>query len=576
MAVTTISRIQNRRGLSADLPTALAEGELGWCLDTRELFIGNSNGYGGNTEILTQYSPNTTLITTIYNNSSAQLATASVRTLNDKLNDIVSVKDFGAVGDGITDDAPAINNAITSLLKNYPGNGLTATELHMPAGTYLINSPILLYPYLNLIGDSKGGTTILCGNSDLYYMIQTSDNLGQTAANIGLNSAILPTRIRVTDITVNTNGTRTNAAQLVRYNHIRFERVSFIGGWSNGNGLLTDSAVTLESIGNAVSTYDAQFIDCQFQNFTNGILINDPVSYTTVARSIFEYCYYGLSVGTSPAYNGPSWTTVTQSYFYSLDNFGIIVESTNPGVTSFGNMFNSNGYNPGGYHISWGTGATLNGSMGDVFDALPCVSDNGVANIIVDAQQNNLGGSGATGPTGAPSFITGPTGYTGARGATGPTGAPSFITGPTGPAGGPTGVTGPTGPASTGLSSRSTVAVTTPSIAAGASANVTAVGYVGYALYSIEVSYGAWVTVYSSLAAESADASRLINTDPTPNSGVIAESITTSSGTTYFSPAVIGYSSESSPNSNIQMKVYNNGATTTAITVTLTLLQLEE
>ena len=94
-------------------------------------------------------------------------------------------------------------------------------------------------------------------------------------------------------------------------------------------------------------------------------------------------------------------------------------------------------------------------------------------------------------------------------------------------------------------------------------------------MISIKVSSAAWVTLYSSAAAQTADAARLITTDPTPGSGVIAEAITTSSGTTYFSPAIIGYNSETVPTTNIPVKIYNNGNTTNAITVTLTLLKLE-
>jgi len=60
MAVIQISRIQVRRGLSEDLPQ-LASGELGWSIDTRQLFIGNGTldegaPVAGITEILTAYS----------------------------------------------------------------------------------------------------------------------------------------------------------------------------------------------------------------------------------------------------------------------------------------------------------------------------------------------------------------------------------------------------------------------------------------------------------------------------------------------------------------------------------------
>ena len=62
MAVVQISRIQVRRGQSqqgSGIPQ-LASGELGWAVDTRELYIGNgavSEGAPavGNTQLLTQY-----------------------------------------------------------------------------------------------------------------------------------------------------------------------------------------------------------------------------------------------------------------------------------------------------------------------------------------------------------------------------------------------------------------------------------------------------------------------------------------------------------------------------------------
>lgn len=59
---------------------------------------------------------------------------ALVRGWQDKTREIVSVKDFGAVGDGTTDDATAIQNAINA------GAGKT---IIFPTGTYLINSPVV-------------------------------------------------------------------------------------------------------------------------------------------------------------------------------------------------------------------------------------------------------------------------------------------------------------------------------------------------------------------------------------------------------------------------------------------------
>ena len=85
MAIVQISRITNRRGLQQDLPQ-LAPGELGWCLDTRLLFIGNGtieegSPALGNTEVLTEYSDIKRLIEEA--DGPLQFNIAGVRTLSD-------------------------------------------------------------------------------------------------------------------------------------------------------------------------------------------------------------------------------------------------------------------------------------------------------------------------------------------------------------------------------------------------------------------------------------------------------------------------------------------------------------
>lgn len=65
------------------------------------------------------------------------------RTLDDRLQDIISVKDFGALGDGVTDDGPAFTAAfdyIRSVRDN--DNALYPACLHIPAGRYYIGTSI--------------------------------------------------------------------------------------------------------------------------------------------------------------------------------------------------------------------------------------------------------------------------------------------------------------------------------------------------------------------------------------------------------------------------------------------------
>lgn len=67
----------------------------------------------------------------------SSLTGAVERLLHDKLDDNLSVKDFGAVGDGVTLDVDKINTAILAIYT--AGGGV----LNFPQGVYLINKPIV-------------------------------------------------------------------------------------------------------------------------------------------------------------------------------------------------------------------------------------------------------------------------------------------------------------------------------------------------------------------------------------------------------------------------------------------------
>lgn len=77
---------------------------------------------------------------------------AVTRTVESKLRDVVSVKDFGAVGNGVADDTAAIQAAIDSL----PTNG---GAVYMPPGTYLLQSSIVwpTQKYVSLYGAGASG-----------------------------------------------------------------------------------------------------------------------------------------------------------------------------------------------------------------------------------------------------------------------------------------------------------------------------------------------------------------------------------------------------------------------------------
>jgi parallel beta-helix repeat protein len=73
------------------------------------------------------------------------------RTVQAKLMETISVKDFGAKGDGVTDDTVAINRALTD------GAG---KEVYFPTGTYSISSTLVIQSNTRLAGVGQGGSVI--------------------------------------------------------------------------------------------------------------------------------------------------------------------------------------------------------------------------------------------------------------------------------------------------------------------------------------------------------------------------------------------------------------------------------
>ena len=126
-----------------------------------------------------------------------------------------------------------------------------------------------------------------------------------------------------------------------------------------------------------------------------------------------------------------------------------------------------------------------------------------------------------------------------------------------------------------GLESRADKSGTTASIANGVSTDIDIVGHKAYALMTITTSHAAWVTLYTSNSARTADNSRLETEDPSPDAGIIAEVITAGAETVIIGPATIGYNLESTPSTNIPVKVRSKHGSSVAHTITLNVLKLE-
>ncbi len=104
------------------------------------------------------YAPDATGAISNFRYLSSLAFTSPTRTVQSKLDDIVSVKDFGATGNGTTDDTAAIQTACNALY--YAGGG----TLYFPIGTYALNSnQINCYGHINILG--AGRQSVILGRT---------------------------------------------------------------------------------------------------------------------------------------------------------------------------------------------------------------------------------------------------------------------------------------------------------------------------------------------------------------------------------------------------------------------------
>ncbi|KAH8701624.1 putative glucan 1,3-beta-glucosidase precursor [Talaromyces proteolyticus] len=75
-----------------------------------------------------------------------------------------NVKDYGAAGDGSTDDTDAINKAISDGSRASPASNTTSSTtpaiVYFPPGTYVVSAPIIDYYFTQIIGNPNDPATI--------------------------------------------------------------------------------------------------------------------------------------------------------------------------------------------------------------------------------------------------------------------------------------------------------------------------------------------------------------------------------------------------------------------------------
>ena len=356
MAILQVSRITNRKGLTENLPQ-LAGAELGWCFDSRRLFIGNGTLQEGapvigNTEILTEYSDITVLSDYTYEDiivgypaqTGVTPSTPVVRTVQARLDDSVSVRAFGAVGDGQTDDTAAINRALFQLYC-IAGNAAVRRALLFPAGTYRVTQSIVIPAYAKLVGEGADCSIIMLDlDSTSDYVARYGDSLQQTGANIGNNGATPPRNIEISSMTFATQEP-TDVFLVEAANQCYFDSVDFIGPLTETNIIedlsATDIAGVRFSSTSAAICNQITFDKCQYSGLTYGVNTDQLVESVTITNSKFNTLYQGVVLGTgTPVDGGPQGFRVQNSIFDRVFREGIVYDDVNTCISAHNVFFN--------------------------------------------------------------------------------------------------------------------------------------------------------------------------------------------------------------------------------------------
>lgn len=346
MAVVQISKIQVRRGQknsNSGVPQ-LSSAEFAWAVDSQELFIGNGSvlegaPYVGNTKILTEHDNILDLASSYQYASNDTSITLSIpRSLQSKLDETVSVADFGAVGDGSTDCVLAFETAFAQLFRN--ANSNFKKVLLVPNGEYLFTSDLKIPSDVILSGETQLGVILNIGPNNIRFVTSTGLEIAD------FDSTNRPKNVNIENLTV-----RRTSGQ-VTFSGVAdslIDRVKFEGEYALGDAVVSivsePSAVFWENILAGTRVENLKFKDCVFEGNSIGVKCNQSSVFDTTVH--FDNCKFFVNdtsiyingvagQGNKWQINDCTFEEIYNQAFRSSNGRGTIIERCN-----FKNVANS-------------------------------------------------------------------------------------------------------------------------------------------------------------------------------------------------------------------------------------------
>lgn len=188
------------------------------------------------------------------------------RTVADRLGDIPSVKDFGVVGDGVTDDAPKIQLAVN------------AGDVHFPPGNYLIKSPILV-PSNRKISGSGYSSKITIATDAVGLSTVWAGTLWFAFCNSNIVSSGANSHIEITGLFIDGNGHAQNPflTHFRNCQYVTIDRCTLKGG---GDG----TAFTMSQNWKVSNCFAYGQFNCCYDSWENSSegLYENNIGYVTL------------------------------------------------------------------------------------------------------------------------------------------------------------------------------------------------------------------------------------------------------------------------------------------------------
>lgn len=300
MAVVQISRIQIRRGRknSGIGVPQLSSGELAWAIDSQEFFIGNGSidegaPYVGNTKILTEHDNILELAASyIFAGSDTSIVNPIPRSLQSKLDEYVSILDFGAVPDGSTDCVQAFERAFEDLFQN--ADSKFKKKLFVPNGIYLLDSDLRIPSTAIIEGENQNQAILEIGSNNILFVTEQGLEIGD------FTSVNRPTNISISNISIRRS---TGRLVLSGIKNSVFTDIKFLGEYQLGNSV-TDidtrsSAVYWENNVEGIKVDKILFNRCIFQYHPLAIRCDQSIVSETnidLRDCLFEVCHNGIYI----------------------------------------------------------------------------------------------------------------------------------------------------------------------------------------------------------------------------------------------------------------------------------------